>query len=97
MATKFITIRIPIPTISWGAKKEEIKYETTDWIPARVADIKSRIAAVESSLGWTKKPKQVSKVSIPRQTVHERGTESRSNPNISNAEDLKAKLLGLKK
>ena len=97
MATKYITIRIPIPTISWGAKEEEIKYDTTDWIPAKVADIKSRIAAIESSLGWTKKSNQVNKVSLPRQTVYERRTESRSDPDLSKSQDLKAKLLGIKK
>lgn len=70
----------------WFKKEEDDRQE--DWIPARVASIRRRIADLESRIGRTKEPFKNSKVQSPAAPVHERRTEE--------LDAIKAKLLGKK-
>jgi hypothetical protein len=51
VAAKFIT---RLRYLFTGELEKEDRYDSTDWIPGRVAEIKARIAAVESTIGRTK-------------------------------------------
>lgn len=99
MATKFITIRIPIPSLSWFTKEEEPLYEPCQDFSARTAEIKARIAALRSSLEQSPKP-----VETPQtQSEHVVAEEPQQPPRDTNREQkarelaaMKAKLLGKK-
>lgn len=99
MATKFITIRIPIPTLSWFQKEEPV-YELQQDEFARTAEIKARIAALRSSLGSTQhsiktsctQPEHVV-AKEPQQPAGALGREQKTRE----LDAMKAKLLGKKK
>lgn len=73
-------------------KTQETVNDTTDWIPDRVADIKRRIAALESRIGRNKKPYQAPEVQREATSFHKERTES-----IKEMDAIKAKLLGKSK
>ena len=101
MATKFITIRIPIPYIRLNRSIEkESSYVTSEDFAVRILDIQTRIANLKSSLGWTEKsnkstqtPPEPMVASTP--AVQEQDTVRAQKEAELN--DLKAKLLGKKK
>jgi len=99
MATKFITIRIPIPSLSWFHKEETLHEPKTDAF-ARNAEIKARIAALRSSLEQSQKPVETAQAQ-PKHVVAEepqqtpRDTDREQKARELNA--MKAKLLGKKK
>ena len=99
MATKFITIRIPIPTLSWF-RKEETLYEPQTDAFARTAELKARIAALRSSLEQSPKPAKTTQAQ-PKHVVAEepqqppRDTDHKQKEQELNA--MKAKLMGKKK
>jgi ribosomal protein S19E (S16A) len=70
----------------WFKKEEDDKQE--DWIPARVASIRRRIADLESRIGRTKEPHKIIKEQRPAAPIHERRNEE--------LDAIKAKLLGKK-
>lgn len=70
----------------WFKKEENDRQE--DWIPARVASIRRRIADLESRIGRTKEPHKITKEQRPAAPVHERRNEE--------LDAIKAKLLGKK-
>jgi len=99
MATKFITIRIPIPTLSWFQKEEPV-YELQQDEFARTAEIKARIAALRSSLSSTQHPIKTSctqpehvVAKEPQQPARALGREQKTRE----LDAMKAKLLGKKK
>jgi hypothetical protein len=100
MATKFITIRIPIPYIRLNRSIEkESLYVTSEDFAVRILDIKTRIASLKSRLGWTEKSnKSTQTQSEP--VVASTPTVQRQDPIRAQKEaelaDLKAKLLGRK-
>ena len=100
MATKFITIRIPIPTLSWFTKEEESLYEPRQDFSARTADIKARIAAVRSSLERSEKSSKVSQTRSKHVVAKEPQQPARDPDRAQRAQELdalKAKLLAKKK
>jgi len=99
MATKFITIRIPIPTLSWFTKEEEPLYEPRQDFSARTAEIKARIAALRSSLGREEKSTQVPQARPKHVVAEEPQQPPRDTDREQKARELaamKAKLLGKK-
>lgn len=100
MATKFITIRIPIPDlrINKTVKKEQ-SYVASDDFAVRLFEIQSRIAALKSSFGWTEKSNKNTQTQS-KPVVDTKAQQQREDSIVSrNAElsDLKAKLTGKKK
>jgi hypothetical protein len=99
MVTKFITIRIPIPTLSWFHKEETLYEPQTDAF-ARTAEIKARIAALRSSLGREEKSTQVPQAR-PKHVVAEEPQQPPRDPNreqkARELNAMKAKLMGKKK
>ena len=94
MATKFITIRIPIPTLSWF-KKEEVIYEPEQDQLAKIAELKARIAAFRSSYEWTKEPTKVSQAQPEPVVAEETQQPARADNNKGKDLDaMKAKLMG---
>ena len=61
MSTKYITIRIPIPTLSWFSKKEEesTEYEFTD-LSHRIAEIQGRISSAKRGIELSKRFDKIS-------------------------------------
>ena len=99
MATKFITIRIPIPTLSWFTKEEVLDEPQTD-IFARTAEIKSRIAAARSSLGEPKKPVKIPQTQPKYVVAEEPQQPTRAadrEQKTQELDDMKARLMGKKK
>ena len=100
MATKFITIRIPIPTLSWFRTEEEPLYESRQNFSARTAEIKTRIANLRSSLEESSKPVKTPQTQ-PKPVVAEEPQQSARTPDrAQRAQELnamKAKLMGKKK
>ena len=104
MATKFITCRIPVPYIRLNrcvSKKEE-SYVTSDDFAIQIFDIQTRIAALRSSLGWTKKsnkttPSQSKPMVVQEPQQPKDNTEDVQAAREAELNDLKAKLLGKKK
>jgi len=100
MATKFITIRIPIPSLSWFTKEEEPLYEPCQDFSARTAEIKARIAAVRSSLRESEKSSKVSQTRPEHVVAKEPQQPARDPDRAQRAQELdalKAKLLGKKR
>jgi len=99
MATKFITIRIPIPTLSWFRTEEEPLYESRQNFSARTAEIKARIANLRSSLGGTENSTKTTQAQ-PKHVVAAEPQQPVRNPDrAQRAQELdamKAKLLGKK-
>jgi ribosomal protein S19E (S16A) len=85
MAAKFIDRLYFLFT---GKIEKESDDRQEDWIPARVADIRRRIADLESRIGRTKEPNSNPQVQRPAAPVHERRNEE--------LDAIKAKLLGKK-
>ena len=85
MATKFIDRLYFLFT----GKIEKESDDEEDWIPARVADIRRRIADLESRIGRTKEPYQNTQVQRQETApVHQRRNKE--------LDAIKAKLLGKK-
>ena len=82
MATKFIDRLYFLFT----GKIEKESDDEEDWIPARVADIRRRIAALESRIGRTKEPYQNTQEQSTTSPVHQRRNKE--------LDAIKAKLLG---
>ena len=99
MATKFITIRIPIPSLSWFRKEEEQSYAASNDLSIRVAEIQSQIAALRSSIERREKSNKNTS-SQPQQLVGTATTTpEQDNVRASKEQelaDIKAKLLGKK-
>lgn len=94
MATKFITIRIPIPRIN-RIVEEEQSYVASDDFAVRLFEIQSRIAALKSSLGWTKKSNKDIEIRSKPVVVQEKQLSDTA-AREAELNDLKAKLLGKK-
>ena len=98
MATKFITIRIPIPTLSWFCKEETLYEPQTDAF-ARTAEIKARIATLRSSIERSEKSPKVSQTRSQSVVAEEPQQPPRDADREQKARELaamKAKLLGKK-
>jgi len=99
MSTKFITIRIPIPTLSWFDKEETLYEPQTDAF-ARTAEIKARITTLRSSLSRTEKPVKTTP-SQPKHVVAEESQHPPRDPDraqrTQELDALKAKLMGKKR
>ncbi len=99
MATKFITIRIPIPTLSWFTKEEEPLYEPRQDFSARTAEIKARIATLRRSIERSEKSSKGSQTQTQSVVAEEPQQPHRGNDREQRAaelNDIKAKLLGKK-
>ena len=99
MATKFITIRIPIPTLSWFQKEEPV-YELQQDEFARTAEIKARIAALRSSLEQSPKPVETTQAQPKHVVAEEPQQPPRDTDREQKARELaamKAKLMGKKR
>lgn len=100
MATKFITIRIPIPSLRWFKKqKEENSYAASDDFAARILEIQTQIAALRSSLGWTEESNKTTQTSTKPVVASTTAVQEQSAVRASKEKelaDIKAKLLGKK-
>ena len=76
-------------------KHKEESYVTSDDFAVRILDIKTRIAALKSSLGWTEKSNKDIKVQSKPVVVPEKQLQD-SIDKEAELNDLKAKLLGKK-
>ena len=98
MATKFITIRIPIPTLSWFRTEEPTNEPKQDPF-ARTAEIKARIAALRSSLSESPKPAETTPSQAQPVVAEEPQQPARTPDRAQRAQELnamKAKLMGKK-
>ena len=96
---KFITDRIHISALSWFCKEETV-YEPEQGEFARTAEIKTRIAALRSSLEQSPKPVETTQAQ-PKHVVAE---EPQQPPRDTDREQkerelaaMKAKLMGKKR
>lgn len=100
MATKFITIRIPIPRIlTWFKKEEEQSYVPSNDLSIRVAEIQSRIAALRSSIERREKSNKNTSPQAQQLVGEATTTPKQDNVRASKEQELanlKAKLLGKK-
>lgn len=99
MATKFITIRLPIPSLSWF-RKEETLYEPQTGAFARTAELKARIAALRSSLEQSPKPVETTQAQPEHVVAEEPQQPPRDVSREQKAQelnDIKARLMGNKK
>ena len=99
MATKFITNRIRIPSLSWFRKEETLHESQTDAF-ARTAEIKARIAALRSSLSESPKPAETTPSQAQPVVAEEPQQPPRDSDREQKAQELnamKAKLMGKKK
>lgn len=100
MATKFITIRIPIPYIRLNRViEEEQSYVSSDDFAARILEIQTRIASLKSRFGWSEKSNkstqtQPKSMVAPETTVQKQ--DSIRAQKEAELNDIKAKLLGKK-
>ena len=99
MATKFITIRIPIPTLSWFTKEEEPLYEPRQDFSARTAEIKARITTLRRSIEQSEKSPKVSQTrsqSVVAKEPQQPARDVNREQKTAELNDIKAKLLGKK-
>ena len=101
--TKYITIRIPIPTLSWFTKKEEEELSNTySDLSNRIAEIQSRISVAKRSLERSARSNKTAssqpKLAVDAVTKTDRPRSNDDDRDRKTAEmnDLKAKLLGKK-
>ena len=99
--TKYITIRIPIPTLSWFTKKEEEELSNTySDLPNRIAEIQSRISVAKRSLECSarsnKDTSSQTKLAVDTDAKTERPRSDDRDRKAAEMNDLKAKLLGKK-
>ena len=100
MATKFITIRIPICYLRLNRTVEkEASYVASDDFAVRLLEIQTRISALKSRFGWREKSNKNTQTQS-KPVVDTKAQQQREDSVVSrNAEleDLKAKLLGKKR
>ena len=100
--TKYITIRIPIPTLSWFTKKEEEEFSNTySDLSNRIAEIQSRISVAKRSLECSARSNKDTssqiKLAVDTDAKTERPrSETDRDRKAAEMNDLKAKLLGKK-
>ena len=103
MSIRYITIRIPIPTLSWFSKKEKEEIsDTYSDLPNRIAEIQERISSAKRSLEISKRNDKItssqSKPSMDTTTKTEQPTDIDDRKRKAlEMNDIKAKLLGKKK
>lgn len=100
--TKYITIRIPIPTLGWFTKKEEEEFSNTySDLSNRIAEIQSRISVATRSLERsTRSDKAASpqpKLAVDTDAKTDQPRSDDRDRKAAEMNDLKAKLLGKKK
>ena len=100
MATKFITIRIPIPSLSWFKRQEEDYIAEAEHRSHRISEIQARIAALRSSIERSEKSDKITQTQpeqlvVPPATVQQQSLVRDQKERELN--DIKAKLLGKKK
>lgn len=94
MAIRYITIKIPIPSLNWF-KTEELVYEPRLHLSDRIDDLNRRIARARRGINDSQpqvKSKPVDSENSP-QPVNSTERENKT----KELDDLKAKLLGKKK
>jgi hypothetical protein len=88
MAIRYITIKIPIPSLSWF-KTEELVFEPRLNLTDRINDVNRRIA--RARLGLKDPQPQARPNSVDSENSTEREIKTKE------LDDIKAKLLGKKK
>jgi hypothetical protein len=99
--TKYITIRIPIPTLNWFTKKEEEEFsDTYSDLSNRIAEIQARISVAKKSLECSarsnKDTSSQTKLAVDTDPKTERPRSDDRDRKAAEMNDLKAKLLGKK-
>jgi hypothetical protein len=102
--TKYITIRIPVPTLSWFTKKEEEEFsDTYSDLPNRIAEIQSRISVAKRSIERIERSNKAASsqpkltVDTDTKTEQPRAIDDDRDRKAVEMNDLKTKLLGKKK
>ena len=99
--SKYITIRIPIPTLDWFTKKEEEEFSNTySDLSNRITEIQSRISVAKRSLECSARSNKDTssqiKLAVDTDAKTERPRSDDRDRKAAEMNDLKAKLLGKK-
>ena len=94
MPTKYITIKIPVPSLNWfGNKKAEYESQQYDF---GTAEIKARIAALRNGIVVEDKPSKVSQTQSKYEVAEAPQQQRTREDRTQEMNDIKAKLLGKK-